>query len=112
MTTNDLINLDYRLPETKVILTKALRLIPPIGKLENIEMSHVEKAIHIICHKYQYHLLLHQNPQVNKKYDIYDCCIINDNNLEQEGKVYGCCMEEVLIKTAIMLYTLVRRSKK
>lgn len=114
MKTSELINLDWTDDDNRYILVTALQKIPPLAKMNAsaIDSVHVEKAIHIMCYKYGFHIRINQDAQANKKYDVWNCQLYNDKDLKIVSRVYGMCMDEVLIKTAIVLYSQVRRVKR
>ena len=114
MTTNQLLNLDFRELENRKKLFKALRLIPPLSKIpeDEIEPYHLEKALHIMCNKYNMFTRIQQDPVSGDGYDIWSCQIYNTNTLSELGKVYGISLFEVFIKVNIAVYSEVRKQKK
>ena len=113
MTTNQLLNLDWQDNENRYTLTLALQKIPPLAKMNpnKIDLSHVQKAIHIMCNKYDMFIRIQQDPKSGNKCDIWSCQIYNIVTLNELGKIYGVCIEEVLIKSAIAIYSRVRKLK-
>lgn len=114
MTTNQLLNLDYRDNDNRYTLVKALQLIPPLAKMNPsaIDMLHIEKALHIMCNKYGMFLKVQQDPVSGDGYDIWNCQIYSRSNLKLLGRIYGMCLDELFIKTAIAVYSEVRKQKK
>lgn len=112
MTTNQLLNLDWRDNDNRYTLVLALQKIPPLAKLNasDIDLNHVEKAIHIMCSKYDMLVRIQQDPK-SGDCDIWNCQIYDGKNLDLLGKVYGICIEEVFIKSAIVMYSVVRKRK-
>ena len=114
MKTKDLLNLDYRQMENKIKLVKALQMIPPLSRIESedIDQTHIEKAIHIMCNKYDMFVKIMQDPKSGDKCDIWCMHIYKMSSLKEVAKIYGVCIDEILIKSAIAIYSEVRRLKK
>lgn len=112
MTTNQILNLDCREEENKEIIQKVLRQIKPLSRFsdeEEIPIEALEKAITIMCKKYNIRIR-DISPDIwsaDKKI-IWRANIISDKNLMSRGNVYGISMYEVLAKSAIKLYSEIR----
>lgn len=116
MTTNQLLNLDWRKNNNREKLSKALLIIPPLKKIANengdIGIKEIQKAIHIMCNKYEMFVKIMQDPQSGDKCDIWSCYIYNQKNLKQINKIYSISLEELVTKLAIALYSEVRKRKE
>lgn len=115
MKTEDLLNLDYRQMENKIKLVKALQIIPPLSKIdiEDLDQRYIEKALYIMCNKYGMFIKIMQDPNSGDYgYNIWCANIYKRGNLKELAKIYGICMDEILIKSAIVIYSEVRRLKK
>ena len=114
MTTNQLLNLDFSSQDNRKKLFKALRLIPPLAKIpeDEIEPYHLEKALHIMCNKYNMFVHIQQDPVSGDGYDIWSCQIYSTRTLNELGKIYGTTLFEVFVKVNIAVYSEVRKQKK
>lgn len=112
MTTNQILNLDYREEENKEIIQKVLRQIKPLSRFseeKEIPIEALEKAITVICKKYNIRIR-DISPDIwsaDKKI-IWRACIISDKDLKTRGNIYGISMYEVLAKSAIKLYSEIK----
>lgn len=116
MTTKEVMNLDYRKEENKEIIQKVLRQIKPLSRYSDeneIPFEAIEKAITVMCKKY----MMRVNQLVpdvwgNEKHTIWRAWLINDTNLKTIEMVYGISVYEVFAKTAIMLFSEVKKGAK
>ena len=113
MTTNQIINLNYKKKENQEIIQKVLRQIKPLSKYSDeyeIPFSALEKAITVMCKKYQMRIR-DFTPDVwsNNEHTIWRATLINETNLETIDMVYGITLYEVLAKSAIRLYAEVKK---
>lgn len=110
MTTDDLLNVDYR--ENKVIIQKALLKIKPLSKYseeEQIPLSAIEKLIHLMCKKYKVWIRgISFDPTSNDDYDVLRCEIINENDLSLIRYIYGICIYEIMAKSAILVWSEIK----
>ena len=115
MTTKEVLELDYREEENKKTIQKVLRKLKPLSKYsedEDIPLSAIEKAIKIMCSKYMIRVMsITPDIWVNKKSDVWRCHIINDSNLETIGFVFGISMYEIFAKTAILIYSEIKKER-
>lgn len=113
MTTNQILNLDYRLEENKKIIQKVLRQIKPLSRCsedEEIPIEYLEKAITVMSKKYKLRIgSISPDVWTNEKYSIWRSTIISDKNLQTIGIVWGISMYEVLAKTCIKMYSEIKR---
>lgn len=113
MTTNQVINLDYRESKNKEIIQKVLRQIKPLSRYsdeEEIPFSALEKAITVMCKKYCMRIR-EFSPDVwsNKSNTIWRAVLIDETDLKTIEIVYGITLYEVFAKAAIRLYAEVRK---
>lgn len=116
MTTNQVINLDYRYKENQEIIQKVLRQIKPLSKYSDeceIPFSALEKAITVMCKKYMMRVR-EFTPDVwaNDNHTIWRATLINETNLKTIDMVYGITLYEVFAKSAIRLYAEVKKGIK
>lgn len=115
MKTNDILQLDYREEESKKIIQKVLKQIKPLSKYsdDEIPLDAIEKAIKIMCTKYQVKIRnILQDVWSNKKNGIWRCDIMIDGTIyDSLGVVYGITMYELLAKTAILIYSEIKKER-
>ena len=112
MKTNQIMNLDCRKEENKEIIQKALRQIKPLSKYKNdfIPFSAIEKAILVMTKKYNMHIReFVLDTWSNSHNSIWRVVIINDNDLSVIDVIYGVTLYEVFAKSAIRMYTEVKK---
>lgn len=116
MTTKEIINLDYRKEENKEIIQKVLKQIKPLSKYsdeEEIPFSALEKAITVMCKKYCMRVnQLVPDVWANDEHIVWRAWLLNDTNLKTIDMVYGVSLYEVFAKSAIRLYTEVKKGIK
>lgn len=116
MTTNEVMNLDCREEKNQKIIQKVLRQIKPLSKYSDecdIPIEAVEKAISVMCKKYLIGVRdLTPDVLSNSEHTIWRAWIINDTNFKTIEMVYGVSLYEVLAKTAIRLYTEIKKGIK
>ena len=111
MKTEQILDLDYRVSENKEILKKALRKIPPLASFDEIPLDALEKVIGSISRKYAI-MIQYICPTYIKGNDNMYCVSLKTTDTERWiGNVYGCCLYEVIAKTAIKMYAEVRKGK-
>lgn len=114
MTTQQILNLNTRKnPEANEIIQKVLRKIKPLSKYEDMEedipLELVEKVIHAIVSKYHVRIqwITHESrlsiPEV-----YWSISVKTDDTHKWLGSIQAATMYELLAKTAIKLYSLVK----
>ena len=106
MTTNEIINLDYREKKNQEIIQKALRKIKPLSKYseEYVPYSALEKVINIMSKKYNVRIReITQDIWANESNTIWKATIINDD-IMKTNEVYGLSLYEILAKSAVKIY--------
>ena len=115
MTTKDILNLDCREEENKVKVQRVLRQLKPLSKYseeEDVPLTAIEKAIKIMCYKYQIRVsAIRVDIWSNKKYDIWKAEVIDDSNLSRVEMVYGISIYELLAKVAILIYSEIKKER-
>lgn len=113
MTTNQVLNLDFRKEENKEIIQKVLRQIKPLSRYSDeceIPFSALEKAITVMCKKYMMRIQsITPDMWANNEYTIWRAVLTNDVNLKLIDKVYGVTLYELFAKCAIRLYAEVKK---
>lgn len=112
MTTENILNLDYRKEETKEIIQKVLRKIKPLSKYSDecdIPLEAIEKLIRVLFQKYEITpqwmtMSLHESA-VN----VYSIGVKTTTEHKWLGTVYGMCLYEVFAKLAIKMYSEIKQ---
>ena len=107
----EILNLDYRLEESRERIQEILHKIKPLAKYEDmIPVEKVEKVVGVLSRKYGMvvrEILLMHDPSNSE--NIY-CAVIQDyNSKEVIRRIHGCCVYELFAKVAIYMYD---RSRK
>lgn len=118
MTIKQVIDSDCQVPENAEMLQKALQKIKPLSKYsEEVPQWAIEKVIHSMCHKYKVWVKeIAQDPWSNAKFDIWRSTVVEDgldkvSELWKIKPVFGATIYEVLAKTALLIYCLVKSGK-
>ena len=115
MTTKEVLQLDYRLPENKVKLQKVLRQIKPLAKCpegQDVPIEKLERVIKVLTTKYSYYVPgFVPDPSVSDGL-VWRTRVLDSNTMDEIGHVFGCMFYEVLAKTVILLYSEVRKRKQ
>lgn len=113
MTTNQIINLNCKDKENQKIIQKVLRQIKPLSRYSNecdIPFDAIEKAITVMCKKYMMRVSqLTSDVLANDFHIIWKASLTNDTNFSVIDTIYGITLYEVFAKTAIRLYTEVKK---
>lgn len=113
MTTNEVINLDYREKKNKIIIQKVLRKIKPLSKYPDgseIPLNDLEKVITIISKKYPLRVReLYPDIWSNDKLIIWKATLMNETTFKVIGSVYGVSIYEVFAKIVIKLYSEIKK---
>lgn len=116
MTTKEILNLDCREKKDKEIIQRVLRQIKPLSKCSDeqiIPLEMIEKAITVMCKKYCLRIKeLIPDVWGNETNSIWRAILINDTNFKTIETVYGITLYEVFAKSAIRLYSEVRKGIK
>lgn len=110
MKTKEILNLDFRKEENKIIIQKVLRQIKPLSKYtDEIPIIDLEKTLKVLCVKYNFcQSNFYIDFKANKDYPVYKIVFMNVN---KQYKIYGICLYELFAKSVIQIYTLTRKEK-
>ena len=113
MTTNQIINLDYRKEENQEIIQRVLRKIKPLSRYSeeyDVPIEAIQKAIMVMCKKYCVQLRdLTPDFWANEKEIIWRATLLNETNYKVFDKVYGVSLYEVFAKVAIRIYAEIKK---
>lgn len=110
MKTSEILELDYREEKSKSIIQKVLRKIKPLSKYsddEDIPLDAIENVIRIMSYKYRYRVQLSEDVYASNRYGIWQSFIVVDDYTAI--KCYGISIYEALAKTAIYMYSKVKK---
>lgn len=107
MTTQDILELDFRDEKSHIIMQKALKLIGPFEKINgDIPLEKMEKLISLMKRKYDVDV-----PMIlSSSSDGYYSMVINVNRGKAKY-VYGLTMYELFSKASVLLWSLSRKNK-
>lgn len=113
MTTKQVMNLDCRQEENQEIIQRVLKQIKPLSRYSDeceIPLSAIEKAITIMCKKYNMRIRdIYPDHSGNDQCIIWRMTLMNDKNFKVIDSVYGISMYELFAKAAIRLYAEVKK---
>lgn len=115
MTTNEILNLDFRDEESREIIQRVLRKIKPLAKYsdeEIIPLEMLEKVVRVVCLKYSVRVhYITQDIHANEKETIWRAVLTSEIDLTGFGSVYGISIYELFAKMTIKLHSLIRGEK-
>lgn len=109
MKTDEILDLDYRIEENRELIARVLKKIPPLADYDEIPLEALEKVIGSITRKYTIMIQYICPTYVKGDGTIYCVSLKLIDPYQWLGNVYGCCLYEVIAKTAIKMYTEVRK---
>ena len=117
MTTQEILNMNAKtFPAANEIIQGVLRKIKPLSKYEDMEedipLELVEKVIHTIVSKYHVRIqwITHES-RLNIPEVYWSVSIKTDDTHKWLGSIQAATMYELLAKTAIKLYSLVKKEE-
>lgn len=106
MNVDYVLNIDCRNEDGRLLLQKELKKIKPFVKCKSdVPIAYIEKAIRILCNKYEYMLKVYADTISGEEYIIWKCEITNRKDLSLTCNTYGCSIYECLAKAVIKLYS-------
>lgn len=113
MTTDQLLQLDCRVAENRRTIQKALRKMRPFSKVdmgEDVPLVKIEKVLRLMLNKYQVDItwIFVSHDDENMRYTIS----LRDDGGEGTRPlqtIYGITLYEVMCKTAICIWSLVKK---
>ena len=113
MTTNEVLQLDCRSEKNKKIIQKVLKQIKPLSKYsdeEDVPFCSIERAIAVMSKKYNVSIReLVPDSMSNECKTIWRANVVNDESIKTIGIAYGLSVYEVFAKTAILMYSAIRK---
>lgn len=115
MTTNQILELDFREEENEKIIQRVLRQIKPLSKFtddEDIPLEFLEKVVRVVCLKYEVWVQsISQDVRAGDGITVWRATLIDTTNFKSFGNVYAMCMYELFAKLSIKLHSLIRTEK-
>ncbi len=116
MTTTQILELDYREEENKIIIQKVLHKVEPLSRKfsdeKEIPIEALEKVLYAVCKKYECCVNgIYLDSKSGEKVLIYTMRIISTKNLAQRVKIDAMCLYELFAKAVIKLHSDIRTGK-
>ena len=111
----DILQLDYREEENKEVIQNMLKKIKPFSKYENedVEISKIEKFIGVATKKYDLYVrdIMFASIVTDNNEILYNLHLYRESDLQIICEIYGCELYELMAKTAIYIYALIKNEK-
>lgn len=115
MRVRDILQLDYREEENKEVIQNMLKKIKPFSKYENedVEISKIEKFIGVATKKYDLYVrdIMFASIVTDNNEILYNLHLYRESDLQIICEIYGCELYELMAKTAIYIYALIKNEK-
>lgn len=116
MKTNELLNLDWRKPESKETLFRALTKLKPLARYarsgfeegETIPLEALERTICAMARKYDLRVQFITASFAESKGAIYGWGLMKESTSEWLGTVYAMCVQELFAKMTIKMASVVK----
>lgn len=116
MRTSEILELDYREHDDRLVVQNVLRKIKPfanIPKPVEVPVAKLEKCLQVLSHKYDYVVSIHLDPVSNNSTPIWRCAVVRYGQSVGSGtNVWGTSLYEVLAKAIILVYGAGRRQTR
>ena len=115
MRVRDILQLDYKEEENKEVIQNMLKKIKPFSKYEDedVEMSKIEKFIGVATKKYDLYVrdIMFASIVTDNNEILYNLHLYRESDLQIICEIYGCELYELMAKTAIYIYALIKNEK-
>lgn len=115
MRVRDILQLDCREEENKEVIQKMLKKIKPFSKYEDedVEISKIEKFIGVATKKYDLYVrdIMFASIVTDNNEILYNLHLYRESDLQIICEIYGCELYELMAKTAIYIYALIKNEK-
>lgn len=112
MNIKNLLELDCREKRNKEILENELKKLKPFSKCSEISAEKVEKFLYQAQNKYMVYIrAIYPDFKSAKDFTIWGCDLVDETNLNIIACVYGISIDEVMKKTSILIYDLIKNKK-
>lgn len=114
MKVSEILELDYRYKENREEIQKKLKSMKGFDKYsdEDVPMNKIERFVGTACRKYDVYVrdISFACIKTNKE-NLYTVHIFKESDLTMIGIVYGCELYELMAKTAIYIYAMIKSEK-
>lgn len=115
MRVRDILQLDCREEENKEVIQNMLKKIKPFSKYEDedVEISKIEKFIGVAIKKYDLYVrdIMFASIVTDNNEILYNLHLYRESDLQIICEIYGCELYELMAKTAIYIYALIKNEK-
>ena len=115
MRVRDILQLDYKEEENKEVIQNMLKKIKPFSKYEDedVEISKIEKFIGVATKKYDLYVrdIMFASIVTDNNEILYNLHLYRESDLQIICEIYGCELYELMAKTAIYIYALIKNEK-
>ena len=115
MRVRDILQLDCREEENKEVIQNMLKKIKPFSKYEDedVEISKIEKFIGVATKKYDLYVrdIMFASIVTDNNEILYNLHLYRESDLQIICEIYGCELYELMAKTAIYIYALIKNEK-
>lgn len=113
MKTNEILDLDCRIPKNEEIIQKVLRQIKPLAKCpegKDIPFEKLEKCMKVLCVRYQiFPRQISPDPFASDEDVIWRFEAVSIKDLSILVRCYGRNLYETLAKAVIAIYAMTRK---
>lgn len=115
MKTSEILDLDFRKQESKEIINKALCKVKPLAKYldgERVPLEAIEKVLGVMIRKYNITIMYITPTYIpTNKENLYSISFRERVGTKWLGNVYGCCIYEVMAKSVIKVYSMIKNNE-
>lgn len=113
MTTNEILDLDYRKKENRVKIQKALRMIPQLSESGDgiIPLRELEKLVGSFCREYEVMIHYICPTYLPGECDMLAASLKRTSDMEWLETVYSMCCYELFAKLSVKLYSDIKKGR-
>ena len=115
MRVRDILQLDCREEENKEVIQNMFKKIQAFSTYENedVEISKIEKFIGVAIKKYDLYVrdIMFASIVTDNNEILYNLHLYRESDLQIICEIYGCELYELMAKTAIYIYALIKNEK-
>lgn len=113
MRTSEILELDYREHDDRLVIQNVLRKIKPFADIPRsveVPVAKLEKCLQVLSRKYDYVVSIHLDSVSNNSTPIWRCAVTRYGQSVASGtNTWGTSLYEVLAKATILMYGASRR---
>ena len=115
MKISEIINLDFTVKANREKIQdklKEMKVFEKYSDEQEIPISAIEKAIKVMSVKYYIRVQgIYSDVWANEKRIVWNCKVLSEENLSNLSNIYGICIYEVLAKSCIVMYSMIKLKK-